>query len=106
MSRRSAEPPAPDEVPLSKRRRSRDRRITKEHILSKQNFVEGTDAFGVRIRIFTSTLMCQRARENGFSECTYDGDTIPSDLPDLRLPGKLRHGQGSIRDEAGNSYEG
>jgi len=48
-------------------------------MLSMQNMLSGTDEHGIRIRIFTSSLTCQRAQLGGFYEFTYEGGTIPSD---------------------------
>ena len=86
--------------------RGRERRVTKEHMLSKQNLKSGKDEFGARVRIFTASLCCERAHGLGLDKFTWEGDTLDSDLPGLRMPGKARHGQGTITYESGDSYEG
>jgi len=82
------------------------RRPTKEHIISMQNMLSGTDSLGVRIKIFTANQQRQRAQLVGVSEYKYVGDTVPSEEEGLRLPGKHRHGYGEMSDEVGNKYVG
>jgi hypothetical protein len=75
-------------------------KIDQSHLLS------GTDESGNRLKLFSATETCQRARAAGVYKFVYDGDTLESDLAGLKLPGKLRHGDGEIRYEYGASYVG
>ena len=75
-------------------------------MLSKRNLKSGQDEFGTRVRIFTASLCCERAHGLGLDEFTWEGDTVDSDLPGLRMPGKARHGQGTISYESGDHYTG
>ena len=75
-------------------------RLTKDHLQ------KGTDEHGLRIRIFTAALSCNHADGLGLAKFTYDGDTIPSDSPMTRMPGKMRHGHGVITYESGGKYAG
>lgn len=74
--------------------------------LSQSQISSGVDARGKRIRMFTATLTCTRAFKAELAAFTYDGDSIPTEQPNTRLAGKLRHGQGSIRYDCGDAYEG
>ena len=75
-------------------------KIDKGHLLS------GTDESGNRLKFFSATDTCQRARAAGLHRFVYEGETVESDLAGLKLPGKLRHGEGSIQYEYGASYVG
>jgi len=101
-------PVAASSVPASESRggRNRGRRTTKENMLSKKNLNAGTDEFGSRVRTFTASLCCERAHGLGLDKFTWEGDTIDSDVPGLRMPGKARHGEGTITYESGDSYTG
>ena len=55
-------------------------------MLSLQSLTAGTDEWGVRIRIFTASLTCERACLVGLMNFTYTGETIASaDADDLIL---------------------
>ena len=86
--------------------RNRARRTTKEHMLTKRNLNTGLDEFGSRVRIFTASLCCERAHGLGLDKFEWKGDTVDSDEPGLRIPGKARHGQGTITYESGDHYTG
>ena len=86
--------------------RNRGRRTTKENMLTKRNLKSGQDEFGLRVRIFTASLCCERAHGLGLDKFTWEGDTVDSDKPGLRMPGKARHGEGTITYESGDSYTG
>ena len=74
--------------------------------LNRQHFLDGTDESGKRIHLHTASLECSRALKADLAKFTYEGESIPSDLPDLRLEGRLRHGLGEIRYDCGNTYSG
>ena len=101
--------------------RGRSRRPTKEHMLSKESLTAGTDEWGVRIRIFTAALTCERACRVGIMNFTYTGETIASaDAEDMTVEavtdaeglagrlacGRSRHGQGEITYDSGAHYAG
>ena len=83
--------------------------------LTNANFALGVDDRGLRIRMFTAGLTCQRAMIANLASCTYEGETIPAEeapaaphsrFSQLVMPGRLRHGHGKIRYQCGNEYDG
>lgn len=74
--------------------------------LSRESFLAGVDERGMRIRMFTATLTCERATKADLAQSTYEGDTVPSAQPDLPLPGRVRQGRGRSSQGCGNVYDG
>ena len=83
--------------------------------LSKERFQAGVDEWGYRIPMFTAKLTCERVSKSNLARCVYEGDTVPLDhstrttlsvFTRTHLPGRVRHGHGSIRYECGNLYDG
>jgi len=79
--------------------------------LGRESLLDGVDERGVRIRMFTATITCERAAKADLDKCIYEGDTIPAERQGTRrmpmnIPGRVRHGHGRIVYECGNVYDG
>lgn len=80
--------------------------LLKKIKIDASNYIAGTDADGKRLMFISATQNCQRMREIGKDKFIYEGDTVESDLEDIRMEGKMRHGEGEIRYESGSTYTG
>ena len=75
--------------------------------LSRESFLTGTDERGVRIRMFTATITCERITKADLEKAWYDGESVPA--PEgcaTLLPGRMRHGHGKMHHDCGNTYVG
>lgn len=70
------------------------------------HLLKGTDELGERIPIFTAKLTCAHQSKAELEKFTYDGESEPTDTPNMRLPGRMRHGHGEIKYDSGNHYVG
>lgn len=74
--------------------------------LSKEHFLAGADERGVRIRIFTAAITCERITKADLAKAWYEGESYPSDESGLVIAGRVRHGHGEMHHDCGNVYVG